>query len=119
MKRHQKHVKVDIRRAGQLADILRPSGGTENGYGKVSDSNQTFSKISETYAVIDMEHGEKFRPENVTGGTRDLNRPEYRVPHDVDVQDGDRLRIEGIQYEIENIAPYPTHKVLKTVMING
>ncbi len=119
MKRHRKHVKVNIKRAGNKAEILRASGGTENGYGKVTDSSSSWGPVETTYAVPSFDSGDTFQEQTVTGGTQDINTPVFRFPYDSVVQSEDRIIYEGIEYEAKSVAPYSTHKVAQVVSVDG
>lgn len=117
MKRHAKRAKLKIRRAGDTANILRESGGTENGYGKTTGG--TWDKVATEYAVPDFNSGSDFQENSVTGGSRDVSSPTFRFSHDSVIQDGDRFVTDGIEYEIQTIAPYYTHKLAQVVMVSG
>lgn len=117
MKRHAKRAKLKIRRAGDTANILRKSGGTKNGYGKIT--GETWNQVASEYAVPDFNSGTDFTEYGGVGGAADVATPTFRFVHDSAIQDGDRFVTAGIEYEVKAVAPYPTHTVVQVVRVNG
>lgn len=117
MKRHSKRAKLKIRRGGSETKVLRKTGGTKNGYGKIEGA--TWDHIATEYAVLNFSSGQNFQQNSTEGGTMDVAHSTFRIARDSVIQDGDRILQDGIEYEVQTIAPYPTHKTIKVVMVNA
>lgn len=109
-----------IYRVGSEVQILRADQqATENRYGKVSDTDRTFSQVATEHARRMYEsRGDEPQQQLVTGGRLDQETPIVAFKHDTEAEEGDRVEFpDGTQYSLDRRVPKDTHVEYRTTMI--
>jgi len=116
-----KKVQSKLQKIGKEVTVLRPSSGTTNGYGK-EDGKWTSPTSLGTWYAFKSTSSSSRRPsrEFTGGGERDESQPVFILPASASVQDGDRIRQLGTDYQVTS-APveYTTHYEVKTQKVEG
>lgn len=111
---------VLINRAGTPVDILRPDSPPENKYGKVSDSDVTYSQVASSVCRrIYPTDDERPREARTIGGRIDTEEPRLAFPKNTNVQEGDRVQFQddGKQYQIDEHIPRETHDEYRATLV--
>lgn len=113
-------VEIAFRRSGDIADVLREQGGaTENKYGKISDTDKSYTKIGET--VVKLMYGsydERRREDAVQGGNVRMETPRVAVPKDTIAQEDDLVEMpDGERYQLDAKVTRETHTEFKATLL--
>lgn len=114
------HVSDIIYSVGEPVDILQPDNtATENRYGKVSDTDRSFSKVDEEHArrIYETDNDEQSQ-QIVEGGRLDEDTPQIAMMHDTVADTGYHLRFpDGSEYELDREVPKDTHTQFRATLI--
>jgi hypothetical protein len=114
------HIAAILYRTGSDVDVLRPDGNaTENRYGKVADSDVSYSSVaSERARRIYLSETPRGAEQVVTGGRLNTEDPRIALMDDTVAKEGDRLRFpDGQRYSLESRIDRDTHVEFRTTLI--
>lgn len=109
-----------IYRVGSPVSVLRAEQtATENRYGKVNDTDRTFSEVGNEHARRLYESsGNEPQQQLVTGGRLSQESPRIAFKHDTIAEEGDRVRFpSGTEYVLDERVPRDTHVEYRSTMI--
>jgi len=113
-------VSAIIYRTGNEATIRRPDGNaTENRYGKVTDTDVTYSaQATERFRRIYQTESEPGSEQFVAGGRVSDEEPGIAARYNTVAQEGDRLLFEdGNEYTLDSRVDRDTHVEFRTTLV--
>lgn len=111
---------IAFRRSGDIANVLREDGtATENKYGKVSDTDKSYSKVGETVAKLMYgSYDERRREDSVQGGKVRMETPRVAVPKDSIAQEDDLVEMpDGERFQLDAKVTRETHNEFKATLL--
>lgn len=111
-----------FRRTGSPVEIHRADGNaTENKYGKISDVDQTYSKVADEYAKrMYGSYGERSREGSVEGGRVSEENARVAMMRDTEAQVDDHVIFpDGSEYALDARVPRETHYEFKTTLVTN
>lgn len=103
-----------IRRMGSEATILRETIGAENGFGKKARS---WSTVATEDVVVDVSGGSAMERLNLSEGIGYQLQPVLYFSSGTDVRENDRVRVDGILYDMDEPVVLPTHTVASATQV--
>lgn len=114
--------RVMIYRTGHDVEIMRADGtATENKYGKVSDTDVSYTKVADETARRMYNRRDREPSEGgVDGGRINTDSPRIAMFKDTAAQEDDRLVFEtGEEYVLDEAIERDTHTEFRVSLING
>jgi hypothetical protein len=114
-------IRVVLNRTGTPADIKQPSNPGENKYGKVADTDRSYTVVATEDAYRTYGSYEE-RPRDMpeVGGDADMDTPRIIFKRDTAANEGYRVEFDdGEVYELDVVVPRETHKEFRATIVDG